>query len=181
MAGEYQVTIRDNKTGIEYIQEPWFDGVKTVIVEVVVPASALSAIVTVRGTVGRTGGAITTPPSLRAEEWSFSVNTAGKQVPDLSKVSGFDVVGKTKEVKFEVSRTVENGEESTHTDSNAVTITGGGEAGLKGAVTIKLEGATEIKGEEAKTTKQGDAVTTKTEYTARVHDIQTQPSIEPVQ
>lgn len=180
MVGEYQVAIRDNKTGNEHIQDRRFDAVKTSIVEVPVPASVQSAIVTVRGTVGRTGGAITTPQSLRAEDWSFSVNTAGKQVPELSKVSGFDVIGKTKEVKFEVTRAIENGKDTTTTNSNAVTITGGGGLDVK-AVTVKLEGANEIKEEKSTTSKQGDTETTKTEYTARVHDIQTQPSIEVVQ
>ncbi len=180
MVGEYQVTIRDNKTGNEHIQDRRFDGVKTAIVEVSVPGSVQSAIVTVRGTVGRTSGAITVPPSLRAEDWSFSVNTAGKQVPDLTKISGFDVIGKSKEVKFEVTRTVEDGKETSVTNSNAVTITGGGGVDVK-AVTVKLEGANEIKEEKSSTTKQGDTVTTKIEYTARVHDIQTQPSIEPIQ
>jgi hypothetical protein len=179
MVGEYQVTVRDNKSGNEYIQDQRFDGIQTAIVEVSVPGSVVSAILTVRGTVGRTAAAITTPPSLRAEDWHFSVNTAGKLVSDLTKVSGVDVVGKTKEVAFEVTRTVENGKETSVTNSNAVTITGGGGVDVK-AVTVKLEGASEIKEENSTTTTQGNTETTKTSYKALVHDIQKEPSIEPI-
>ena len=83
-------------------------------------------------------------------------------------------------MKFEIIRTTENGKDTTRTDSNAVTVTGGGGLDVK-AVTVKLEGATEIKEENSTTTKAGTTETTKTAYTSRVQDNQVQPSIEIVQ
>ena len=177
MVGVYQVSIRDNASGIEYIQDNRFDGIRTSLVEVTVPSSVGSAIASVRGTVGSAGQSISTPPGLKAEDWSFSINTAGKSVGDLSKVKGFDVVGKTKKVAFEITHTSENGTDTTNLSSTAVTVTGGGTADVK-VVTVKAEGATQWIWSNAKTTKVGNVETTKTTGDVLIFDNQVQPSIE---
>ena len=180
MVGVYQVSLRDNTSAIEYIQDNRFDGTRTSLVEVTVPASVGSAIASVRGTVGSAGQSISTPPGLKAEDWSFEINTAGKSVADLSKVKGFDVVGKTKKMEFEITHTKEEGADSTQLDSKAVTVTGGDAVDVK-VVTVKAEGATQWIWGNPITTKVGNVETSKTKGDVLIFDNQVQPSIEIVQ
>ena len=178
MAGVYQVSIRDNTTSIEYIQDGRFDGVRTTLAEVTVPSTVGSAIVTIRGTVTNQGQSIATPPGIRVDDWEFAVNTAGKSIADLSKVKSFDVIGKVKKQQFEITHTKENGTDTTTLDSTAVTVTGGGSMGV--GITAKAEGSTQWIWGKPVTTKVGDVETTVIKGDVLVFDNQVQPTIEPI-
>ena len=179
MAGEYQVSIRDNATTYEWPQAPAFDAVRTSLVEVTVPSSVGSAVVSVRGKASNKGQSIATPPGVQVvEDWSFVFATAGKSIADLSKVTGFDVVGKTKTDQFTITHTKEKGTDTTTLDSTAVTVTGGGSVGV--GLTAKAEGSTQWIWGTPVTKKDGDVETTTIKGDVLIFDKSKTPTIEPI-
>ena len=175
MWGNYQVELRDTQSGTSYI--PPGDVVYSNVLYIDVPSSVKAGVVVrVQGEVRP--NTILAPSDIEPQTWSLNIQKT-EQFGNLEAVTGFNVIGQTKEVNLELTLETENQNTTASSGSHEFGVT------VKAGGTIKVvelggEGAYKYTTTSETTVMQGNKEVTTKKLAVRMLDKQKQPKIEKV-
>jgi len=175
MWGNYQVELQDTQTMRTYI--PAGDQQNTNVLYVDVPSSIKAGVVVrVQGTVKPRS--IQAPSGIEPKSWALEIQRTD-QFGNMDGVTGFNVIGQTKEANLEL--TLETQGETTTAKTNSDEWG----ASVKAGGTIKVvelegEGSYKYTKTDEKTVMEGAKEVKTMKFTVRLLDKQKQPKIEAV-
>ena len=175
MWGNYQVELQDTQTMRTYI--PAGDQQNSNVLYVDVPSSIKAGVVVrVQGMVKPRS--IQAPSLLAPRSWSLEIQRTD-QFGSMEGVTGFNVIGQTKEANLEL--TLETEDETTTAKTNSdewgASVKAGGSIKV---VELEGEGSYKYTKTDEKTVMQGDKEVRTIKFAVRMLDKQKQPKIEAV-
>lgn len=175
MWGNYQVELQDTQTMHTYI--PDGNQQNSNILYMDVPSSIKAGVVVrVQGTVKPRS--IQAPSGIEPRSWSLEIQRTD-QFGSMDGVTGFNIIGQTKEANLELTLETEdeNTTAKTNSDEWGASVKAGGDIKV---VELEGEGSYKYTKTEEKTVMQGAKEVRTMKFTVRMLDKQKQPKIEPV-
>jgi hypothetical protein len=175
MWGNYQVTILDLKTGTSYI--PDGNQIDHYFYQVPLPISVKGPVlITVVGAVKSRD--ISAPSVIEPRPWSMTIQK-NEQFASLEGVTGFNVIGQTKEANLEFTLETENQTSKTKSSSHefGLSVKAGGTIKV---VEVEGEGSYKYTTQLDETVMDGNKEVRSVKLVVRMLDRQKQPRIEAV-